>query len=308
MRIGIDLGGTKIEGVVLTSKSEIIARQHMDTPKNQYQATINVIVDMVNSLERTVGENCTIGIGTPGAISKTTGLMKNCNSTCLNGMPLLQDLQNSLKREIRMANDADCFTLSEAIDGAAMHATSVFGVIVGTGTGGGICIEKQLVKGANSIAGEWGHNPLFNYMDSCETDRACYCGRKNCVETFLSGRGLTHTYFHLTGAEKSAEEIHQAWQDGEGGAQTALDDYCLHFSMALANVINVLDPDVIVLGGGLSNIDYLYQRVPELLPEFVFSDSIETKIIKAQFGSASGVRGAAWLWNTDPAFRYETKI
>ena len=307
-RIGIDLGGTKIEAITMNGEGEITHRVRVDTPKQDYEQALSAIKQIVLNIEQEAGITTTlpIGLGTPGAVSFKTGLMKNCNSTCLNGKPLRQDLEALLARPIRISNDADCFTLSEAIDGAAMDADIVFGVILGTGVGGGICIHRQLVQGVNAITGEWGHNPvaLGELVDIEETwaqlphkqSRRCYCGRKNCVESWLSGPALELSYETLAGQKKHAAEIVELSQHNDSCAATVMDSYHKMLALALSNVINILDPEVIVLGGGMSNTTSLYTEVPINLARHVFSDRVDTKIVKAKHGDSSGVRGAAWLW------------
>jgi fructokinase len=308
MRIGIDLGGTKIEGVALAEDGREVARRRVPTPRDDYEGTLSAVAALVADLERAAaagstrhGKNTTIGVGIPGAISLRTGLVKNANSTWLNGRPLDRDLQARLRHPIRVANDANCFALSEAADGAGAGARVVFGVIIGTGTGGGVVVDGSILEGPNRIAGEWGHNPL-PWPDGTERPGPpCYCGRTGCIETFLSGPGLARDHGHGSprmDAEFSAEEIASRAATGEPLARATLARYHSRMARALASVINILDPDVIVLGGGLSHIESLYTEVPRLWGEFVFSDAVETKLIRARHGDASGVRGAAWLWNT----------
>lgn len=279
MRIGIDLGGTKTEIVVLGDAGETVLRERVPTPRGDYPATVAAIAALVKAAEtkvscRETAPVASVGIGIPGAESRITGRIKNANSTWLIGQPLRADLERALQRPVRIANDANCFALSEATDGAAAGAAVVFGVILGTGVGGGIVVNGQVLVGPNAIAGEWGHNPLAGEAEQ----RPCYCGRLNCIETFLSGPALA----------------------ADGGAEdaAALQRYERRLARALAQVINLLDPDVIVLGGGVSNLDRLYDRVPRLWGEFVFSDAVATRLVKNKHGDSSGVRGAAWLWNT----------
>ena len=293
MRIGIDLGGTKTEGVVLCNRGEIIHRLRRSTPQAEgYHAVLDSIVQLVAELETRAGTPCTVGIGTPGSLSPDTALMRNSNTTCLNGQPLLADLIGLLARDIRIANDANCFALSEASDGAAASADVVFGIILGTGTGGGIVINGKIIKGAQQIAGEWGHNPL------AAESRPCYCGRVDCVETYLSGPGLVQTW-QRNGGEKdiTTRDIVALTAKGDARALTTLDHYHAHFARALANVINILDPDVVVLGGGLSNIESLYDQGIKALEPYIFSDTLRTRVVKNKHGDSSGVRGAAWLWD-----------
>lgn len=301
MRIGIDLGGTKIEAAVMDGNGRIVARNRMATPQKDYSATLNVVADLIAGLEKDLAAPAAIGIATPGSVSTVTDTMKNCNSTCLNGQPLLQDLSRLLKREVRMANDADCFTLSEASDGAAAGCNTVFGVILGTGVGGGICHQGNLLQGPNRIAGEWGHNPLpplrGDWQRYQNEARECYCGWQDCIETYLSGPGFEQGYQRTTGIALSAEEIVDRAREGEERALFQLNLYQERLACALASVINLLDPDAIVLGGGMSNIDSLYSQVPERWEKYVFSDRCDTRLVAPKFGDSSGVRGAAWLWN-----------
>ncbi len=295
MKIGIDLGGTKIAGIALDDVGDVLAYERIEAAAQDYELTLHKIKALVGSLEEKTGQSGTVGIGTPGAISPATGLMRNSNSACLNGKPLDQDLMQALGREIRMANDADCFALSEAVDGAAAGATSVFGVIIGTGVGGGLVINGKLVSGPNAIAGEWGHNPLPYPTDDERPGHDCYCGKSGCVETFLSGPGMAEHFEKQTGRRLTAKEIIAAVQDDNEAANT-LDLYCDRLARALSVVINIVDPEVIVLGGGLSNIDALYQQVPKRWSEYVFSDVVRTKLEKHHHGDDSGVRGAANLY------------
>lgn len=301
MRIGIDLGGTKIEAAVMDGNGRIVARNRMPTPQKDYSATLNVVADLIAGLEKDLEAPAAIGIATPGSVSTVTDTMKNCNSTCLNGQPLLQDLSRLLKREVRMANDADCFTLSEASDGAAAGCNTVFGVILGTGVGGGICHQGRLLQGPNRIAGEWGHNPLpplrGDWQRYRNEARDCYCGWQDCIETYLSGPGFELGYQTATGIALSAEQIADKAREGEELALLQLNLYQERLACALANVINLLDPDAIVLGGGMSNIRSLYSEVPKRWEKYVFSDRCDTRLVAPKFGDSSGVRGAAWLWN-----------
>jgi fructokinase len=299
MRIGIDLGGTKIAGVVLDGSAEV-ARVRVDTPQHDYPATLDAITALVLALEARSGARCTVGVGIPGTISPTTGLVKNANSVWLNGRPLGIDLARLLDREIRVENDANCFAVSEAADGAAAGAAVVFGVIAGTGTGGGIVVRGELLTGANAIAGEWGHNPLPWPEDDEQPGPACYCGKRGCVETYLSGPAMEADYVRRTGERRSAPDIVTLAFGGHAEAAATLGRYEHRFARALAAVINVLDPDVVVLGGGMSNIDRLYTGIPPVLERFVFAcgigETVRTRILRARHGDSSGVRGAAWLW------------
>jgi len=293
VRIGIDLGGTKIEAIALRSDGTEVFRRRVDSPRGIYADTLRAIADLVAAADAATGERGTVGIGIPGTISPATGRIKNANSTWLNGEPLLDDLQRRLDRPVRLANDANCFALSEATDGAAAGAGVVFGVIVGTGTGGGIVVGGRPIVGINAVAGEWGHNGLPWPDESEWPGPSCYCGLRGCIETFLSGRGLQGAYGDDAPA---AHEIAGAAARGDARASAALAIYVRRLAKSLASVINTLDPDVIVLGGGLSNIEALYERVPEEWNRWVFSDRVDTKLVRARYGDASGVRGAAWLW------------
>lgn len=296
VRIGIDVGGTKIEGVALADDGAVFSRRRLATPRDDYDATVEAIASVVEDIERECGRRGSVGVGIPGAISPATGLVKNANSTWLIGKPLEQDLQARLRRPVRIANDANCFALSEAVDGAAAGADVVFGVIVGTGTGGGIVVGGRVLVGAHAIAGEWGHNPLPWAEDDERPGPACYCGRRGCIETFLSGPALARAYQEACGYSCSPREIAERARAGVPHAVSVMNRYADRFARALASVINVLDPDVIVLGGGLSNIDWLYSAIPARWSRHVFSDVVSTRLIKAAHGDSSGVRGAAWLW------------
>lgn len=296
-RIGIDLGGTKIAGVVMGANSQIVAQQRVATPAGDYAATVDAVAHLALRLEAAAGgAKLPIGIGTPGAVSTLTGRMKNCNSTCLNGQPLLADLEARLGARVRIANDADCLALSEAHGGAADGAETVFGVILGTGVGGGIVVRGQLLRGANAITGEWGHNPLPWPQPGELPGPECYCGRSGCIETWLSGPGLAADHMRLHGGSWRGEQIVFAAEDGDAAAEATLQRYERRLARGLAHIINVLDPQVIVLGGGISRVRRLYRTVPELWKAWVFSDEVRTRLVPAQYGDASGVRGAAWLW------------
>ena len=296
VRIGVDLGGTKIEAIALAPDGTTLVRQRVLTPHDDYDATVQAIVDLVTSVERELGTKGTVGLGTPGAISPATGLIKNSNSTWVNGRNLAEDLKVRLNRPLRFNNDANCFALSEATDGGGANARVVFGVILGTGTGGGVIIDGRPLVGVNAIGGEWGHNPLPWPTPEELPGPSCYCGRRGCLETFLSGPGFSRDYEADTGTQRQASEIAQAARDGETAAQAALARYEGRLARGLATVINLIDPDVIVLGGGLSNLDSLYERVPLLWTTYVFSDRIDTRLVRPVHGDSSGVRGAAWLW------------
>ena len=297
LRLGIDLGGTKIELVALDAGHRELLRRRVPTPRDDYAATLTAIVDLVHAAERELGARGGLGIGTPGAISPATGRMKNCNSTWLNGQPLKEDLQRLLGREIRIANDANCFALSEAVDGAAAGAEVVFGVILGTGCGAGVVVRGQALTGPNAIAGEWGHNPLPWPHDDERPGPACYCGRHGCIETWVSGPGLSADLRRASGLDLPAHEVARRAQAGDDACVAALARYEDRLARGLAHVINVLDPDVIVLGGGMSNLDRLYENVPRLWGRYVFSDRVDTRLVPPAHGDSSGVRGAAWLWN-----------
>jgi len=298
VRIGIDLGGTKIEGIALDGDGRILARPRVAAPHGNYRHTLTAIRDLVDAIEGQTGERGTVGVGIPGTISTATGLVKNSNSIWLNGTPLAADLPALLGRPVRFANDANCFALSEATDGAAAGAPIVFGVIAGTGTGGGVVVHGSVIGGANGIAGEWGHNALPWPGEGERPGPPCYCGRSGCIETFLSGRGLEADFTRATGRTLSAPDIVRGADAGDAAALAALDRYEERMSRALASIINVLDPDVIVLGGGLSNIARLYESVPARWGTFIFSDTVRTRLVRAMHGDSSGVRGAAWLWNS----------
>jgi fructokinase len=298
MRIGIDLGGTKIEGLALADDGRELARRRVPAPRGDYDRTLEAIAELVSLIERDAGAKGRVGVGMPGTISPATGLVKNANSTWLNGRPLADDLPRLLGRPVRFANDANCFALSEATDGAAAGAAVVFGVILGTGTGGGVVVNGRVLTGANAIAGEWGHNPLPAPEDDERPGPECYCGRRGCIETFLSGPALARDYAEAAGNAETpitAVDIAARARAHEPRAVARLDRYVDRLARALASVINVLDPDVIVLGGGVSNVDALYDGVPDGWARYVFSDRVDTRLVRAQHGDSSGVRGAAWL-------------
>ncbi len=298
MRIGIDLGGTKIEMIALDNDGATVKQVRIPTPVGDYLGTINAISELVISTENELNLRAKVGVGMPGAISPATGKVKNSNSTCLNNRLFKQDLERALTRSIRVENDANCFALSEATDGAATNAKVVFGVILGTGVGGGLVINGHLISGPNAITGEWGHNPL-PWPDQDEQDNAlsCYCGKKGCIETWLCGGGLSRGLqtFSLTENTIPAFRIESLAEAGDKHAQKALELYCRRLAKGLSSVINIIDPDVIVLGGGVSNIKAIYSEVPKLWNDFVFSDRVDTKLVCARYSDASGVRGAAWL-------------
>jgi len=296
MRIGIDLGGTKIEAIALDDDDRPLLRRRMPTPRDDYDATLAVIAGLVDALERETGHTGSIGVGGPGALSPFSGRLRNANSVWLNDRPLAADLEQRLGRPVRLANDADCFALSEATDGAAAGAGTVFGVIIGTGTGGGVVVDGHLLQGPNAIAGEWGHNPLPWPQPDELPGPDCYCGKRGCIETFCSGPGLASDLLRASGRRLHGAAIAAAAEHGDAEAEAALRRYESRLARALASVINLLDPDVIVLGGGLSNLQRLYRNLPDLIVDHIFSDGLATRIVPPRFGDSSGVRGAARLW------------
>jgi fructokinase len=300
-RIGVDLGGTKIEIAALAEDGSVLLRRRVPSSGN-YRHILGALGDLIEGAEREIGPGSPIGVGTPGTVSRATGRMKNANNVCLNGEPLLQDLQQRFGPRVRIANDANCFALSEAIDGAGAGVRVVFGVILGTGVGGGIIVDGTVIDGPNGITGEWGHNPLpAPTGDDLPGDR-CYCGRVGCIETYLSGPGWAADYARHYGNSNDkpdAPEIHRRARAGEPAARESLDRYCDRLARALGSVINLLDPDVIVLGGGLSNIDELYSEIPRRWDRYVFSDRVDTRLARNRHGDSSGVRGAAFLWPRD---------
>jgi fructokinase len=299
MRIGIDLGGTKIEGIALDDAGTILYRERIETPRDDYAATVAAITQLISAIEKQTGRQGSVGIGIPGAISPATSLVKNANSTWLIGQPLHKDLEQQLQRPVRIANDANCFAVSEATDGAAAGAEIVFGVIIGTGTGGGICVNGRPLVGANAIGGEWGHNPLpWPHTDELPGAK-CYCGQYGCIETWLSGTGFAKRFSEQTGKSLTAPEIVALLELGDAQAERALELYEDRMARALASVINIIDPNVIVLGGGMSNVHRLYRNVPTLWDKYIFSDHVATKLVPPKHGDSSGVRGAAWLWGKE---------
>ena len=296
MRIGVDLGGTKIEIAALDATGRIVLRERYPSPPSDYLATVRAVCSGVEKAERALGLTCSVGLGIPGTISPATGLVKNANSTWLNGKPLDRDISDALHRPVRIANDANCFALSEASDGAGAGKRVVFGVILGTGVGGGIAVDKRVLTGPNAVAGEWGHNPLPWPEPSERPGPPCFCGKQGCIETWLSGPGLAADFTRVSGRRADAGEIASAAAQGDDEAQAALSRYETRLAKALAHLINVLDPDVIVLGGGLSNLDRLYANVSPKLAHYAFSDAVQTPIARNRWGDSSGVRGAAWLW------------
>ncbi len=295
LRLGIDLGGTKTEIIALDDGGQELLRKRVTTKRGDYAATLTTIESLVEAAERELGAQGTVGIGTPGTISPATGRMRNCNSTWLNGKALRDDLEQRLGRDVHIENDANCFAMSEATDGAGAGHRVVFGVILGTGVGGGIVVDGKLLPGRNRVAGEWGHNPLPWQRDDERPGPACYCGKNNCIETFLSGPGLSNDHARHNGIELSAKEIVTAAERDEACSLASVERYEDRLARALAHVINVLDPDAIVLGGGMSNVTRWYQSVPQLWSQWVFADRVDTLLLRNQHGDSSGVRGAAWL-------------
>ena len=299
MRIGIDLGGTKIEVIALSNEGQELFRHRINTPRDDYQATVQAIVDLVLLAEEKTGQTGTVGLGIPGTISPYSQRVKNANSTWLNGQPLDKDLAEALNREVRIANDANCLAVSEAVDGAGAGKSLVFAVIIGTGSGDGVDIKGESRIGGNGNAGEWGHNPL-PWMDADELryreEVPCYCGLQGCIETFVSGTGFAIDYQRLSGASRKGAEIIQLLEQQDPVAELAMSRYEMRLAKSLAQVVNLLDPDVIVLGGGMSNVDRLYHTLPALMKKWVFGGECETPVLKALHGDSSGVRGAAWLW------------
>jgi fructokinase len=296
VRIGVDLGGTKIEIIVLDGDGAAVLRRRVPTPVADYSATVRAIAALVRSAQSQIGVLASVGIATPGALSPQTGLLRNSNSVVLNGKPLDRDIAEALEQPVRLENDANCLAISEAIDGAGAGCPVVFGAILGTGVGGGFVIEGRILTGLNRIGGEWGHNPLPWATKSERPGYRCYCGKHGCIETFLSGAGLAREYFSLSQNELLAEQIAEAEQSGEPDAVRALSTYKHRLARSLAALVNVLDPDMIVLGGGISNVETLYAGLPELIAQYAFADGIRTRVVRAAHGDSSGVRGAAWLW------------
>jgi fructokinase len=295
MRLGIDLGGTKIEIIALADDGKELLRRRTSTPQGDYYESLQTIAQLVHDAEAELGQQGSLGVGTPGALSRATGCLKNSNSVVLNGKPILQDLEKLLQRKIRISNDANCFALSEATDGAAAGAEVVFGVILGTGVGGGIVVNGHVLTGLNGIAGEWGHNPL-PWPETYElAGPECYCGKHGCIETYLSGPGMMKLHQAETGEALNSVEIVQRAEQGNARCEQTMQTYEHRLARSLAHVINILDPDVIVLGGGMSNIERLYANVPRLWGGWVFSDRVDTRLVKNRYGDSSGVRGAAWL-------------
>lgn len=296
MRIGIDLGGTKIEALAIDQSGTELIRHRIDTPRNDYKATIDAMVGLVHHLEEATGKTGTVGAGIPGTISRATGLVKNANSTWLNGRPLDKDLSAALGREVRVANDANCLAVSEATDGAAAGKHVVFGVILGTGCGGGVAIDGRVHDGRNGVGGEWGHNPLPWQRPEEYPGPVCYCGKRGCMEMWVSGTGLALDHKTITGDQKTAREIIAEFEAGDAQAAATFGRFIDRLARGLAHLINVLDPDVLVLGGGLSKVKHIYQEVPKKMPAYVFGGEADTPVLQAKYGDSSGVRGAAWLW------------
>ncbi len=296
MKLGVDWGGTKIEVAALTHSGVIVWRERQATMRDDYHGCIRLVRDLVLKAETEIGAATSVGIGIPGTISDRTGRVKNANSEWLNGKPLDQDLASALGRPIRIANDANCLAVSEAVDGAGQGAHVVFAVIIGTGVGGGIAVDGKALEGRSKIAGEWGHTPLPRDAGDETPDTICWCGRKNCLETYLSGTGLAHDYARQSGEDVVAEIVIERMRSGDPVAASCFQMHNARLARALAGVINILDPDIIVVGGGLSNVDELYDAVSGQIAEFVFTDYFDTPIKKAAHGDSSGVRGAAWLW------------
>ena len=299
IRFGVDLGGTKIEIVGLDAAGVEVLRRRVATPTGDYRAIIGAIAALVANAEREVGMTGKVGIGTPGSISRATGLLRGSNSVCLNGQPIKRDLETALAREVRITNDANCFALSEATDGAGQSSDVVFGAILGTGVGAGIVVRGRVLDGPNAIAGEWGHNPLPWPRDDERPGPACFCGRYGCIETFVSGPGLERDHLHGGGESLKSHTIVARAELGDEACEATFVRYEDRLARALAHVINLLDPDVIVLGGGMSNIGRLYRNVPALWEPRVFSDRVDTRLVRHTHGDSSGVRGAAWLWGNE---------
>jgi fructokinase len=298
MRIGIDLGGTKIEAIALADDNREMDRQRVATPRGDYAGTIRCIRDLVAGVEARTGKRGSIGIGIPGSLSPATGLMRNANSTWLNGRPFDRDLETALGRPIRVANDANCLALSEAADGAGAGVSTVFAVILGTGVGGGLVVDGRLIDGSNRIAGEWGHNPLPDSRPDERPGAPCFCGRSGCIETFLSGPGLARDHLTRTGDALTAEEICARSATDDAAAEASVARYEERLARALGSVINLFDPDIVVVGGGMSKVGRLFDNVPITWRRYIFSDVVRTKLAPAKHGDSSGVRGAAWLWPT----------
>ncbi len=295
LRFGVDLGGTKIEIIALGDDGRELLRRRIATPREDYDAILDAVAALVRDAEAELGETGSVGIGTPGSISRATGLLRGSNSICLNGKPIRADLERLLSREVRITNDANCFALSEATDGAGAGAEVVFGAILGTGVGAGIVVRGALLTGPNAIAGEWGHNPLPWPRDDERPGYPCFCGHRGCIETFLAGPGIERDHLHATGEALRPHDIGARAAIGDAACAATLARYEERLARSLAHVVNLLDPDVIVLGGGMSNIGRIYANVPELWKPWVFSDRVDTRLVRHRYGDSSGVRGAAWL-------------
>jgi fructokinase len=296
MRIGIDLGGTKIEALAIDDRGTELARHRVDTPRDDYEATVKAIVALVHRIEAETGKTGTVGAGIPGTISRLTGLVKNANSTWLNGRPFHKDLIDTLGRDVRVANDANCLAVSEATDGAAAGVRFVYGVILGTGCGGGVALEGCVHDGPNGVAGEWGHNPLPWPKPEETPGPACYCGKRGCMEMWVSGTGIALDYKNVNGRALTTREIVADFAAGDRAAAETVERFEDRLARGLSNVINILDPDVIVVGGGVSRLAHIYEALPNLLPKYVFGGEASTPVVQAKYGDSSGVRGAAWLW------------
>ena len=295
-RIGIDLGGTKIEALAMDRAGRELFRQRVPTPVGDYAGTVRAVAALAQAAAAAAGDSASVGVGIPGSVSAATNLVKAANSVCLIGHPLERDLADAIGKPVRLANDADCFVLSEAADGAGADADTVFGIILGTGVGGGLVVNKRVVRGANAITGEWGHTPLPWPADDERPGPKCYCGLRGCLETFLCGSALAHDYAEQSGLSLSATQIAEAAARGDAAAVKVLDRYINRLARATAILINIIDPYVIVLGGGVSNIPQLYEAVPLLWPDYILSDTVATRLVPPRHGDSSGVRGAAWLW------------
>ncbi|MCP5433689.1 MAG: ROK family protein [Alphaproteobacteria bacterium] len=303
MRIGVDMGGTKIELVALADDGELLSRERIATPRGDYEGTVRAIAGLVAAHEARLGQRASVGVGIPGSLDPTSGLVQNANSTWLIGKPFDRDLGKAMDRTVRMANDANCFALSEAVDGAGAGKRVVFGVILGTGCGSGIVVGRQVIEGLNRAAGEWGHMPLPWQTEGEYPGPICWCGQVGCLETWISGSGLERDHEAHAGEELAASEIVARAGEGEPKAASSLKRYEDRLARALAVIVNLVDPDIVVLGGGMSNVASLYERVPPLIAPHAFARVVRTPIVKNRHGDSSGVRGAAWLWPESTAAR-----